>query len=289
MLVVSLSIALLVISGGVTLNLNADAQEDALTTEYDGLTNSFNENLKTIKTRDEYKKLLDEHNKALETLLGKVEQAGSADATKLLRGKLLFDLKKPAEAKTEFEALITKSSPLADKAKFEKVRVLIQAEKNHKDGLALFREIEKTVAKTNNYYWIIGDLAFSAEDDTIKEEFSHRFIKEVENVKEFQAYIPMAYNNLAEIKKEQGDLKKAIEILEKGISLTKDERGKQRLTSTLGLFKLYGSPAPEIAAKSWLNTTGNVALFEKPERKSGGYRFLGHLVRSLPQSHAHPC
>ncbi|MCP5048010.1 MAG: TlpA family protein disulfide reductase [bacterium] len=253
---VCLSLAIIVLINMIPAN--AQAEKDPLTTKYDGLGKAFMDKLKDIKTRDAYKKLLADLTQKLEALLAEVEKSEATDATQLLKGKLLFDLKKPDEAAKVFEALIQKNSPPAsaavvNAAKFEKVRTLLAAKKLE-EGLTLFREIEGTVEKSQDYFWVMAEFAFSAKDAETKEKYSRKFIEEAGDGREFEGYKAMLYENLANIAKNGGDIKKGIKILENAITKAPNPRGKKELESALNRFKMYGNPAPEIKAEKWLNS-----------------------------------
>lgn len=233
--------------------IGEETQKDPLTTEYDTLQKGFTEKLKTIKTRDAYKKLLNERIKGLEALLGKLEKAAPTDALELLQGKVLFELKKIDAAAKKFDGLIQKKSPLSNLAKFEKVKLLLRKDKIN-DALPLFREVEDSVEKDQGYFWVLLELGFSAKDIKAREEYSKKFIEAVGNLKQFENFKAMAYQNLANIEKEKGDLKKAVRILEKASAQFTSGQAKSQIESALAHLKMIGTPAPEISAGTWVNS-----------------------------------
>ena len=108
---------------GIAL-LGNDNSGESLQSEYETLNKKFTEKVKTIRTRDAYNKLVNEHKNGLKSLLEKVEKVTLTDELELLKGKLLFDLKKTDEAAKIFEKLVKKQSAVTNRAKFEKVRLI---------------------------------------------------------------------------------------------------------------------------------------------------------------------
>jgi thiol-disulfide isomerase/thioredoxin len=232
----------------------AEGKENSLLVEYDSLNNKLEETMKTIKTRDAFKALMKEHTEGLEALLKKVEGAAPTDETELVKGKILFDLKKIDEAAKIFDDLIQKQSPLATRAKFEKVRLLLTQEKLE-EALPLFRQVENSVKKDRDYCFVLLEFAFSARENKISEEYSYKFLKAVGEAKEYENFKTMVYGNLAKIEQEKGNIKKGVEILEKAIDSAASEEAKEDLKASLKQLKLFGVAAPEILAEHWLNST----------------------------------
>jgi len=170
-----------------------------------------------------------------------------------LKGKLLFDLEKTDEAAKVFENLIKKQSAVTDRAKFEKVRLLL-GNNEIDQALLLFREVENKVNKDNNFFWVLLELAFSAKENKDKEEYSYKFLKAVGGNKEYERFKVMVYSQLAQFEQEKGNVKKGIEILEKALSEASSPEAKAELKASLIQLKLLGSPAPEIDAEAWVNS-----------------------------------
>lgn len=237
---------------GITLLGNENPGE-SLQAEYETLNKKFEEEVKTIRTRDAYNKLVNEHKNGLKSLLKKFEKVTLTDELELLKGKLLFDLKKPDEAAKIFEKLVKKQSIVTNRAKFEKVRLLLGNNEIDK-ALPLFREVEDSIKKDNNFFWVLLELAFSAKENKDKEEYSYKFLKAVGGAKEFERFKVMVYSQLAQLEQEKGNVKKGIEIIEKALSDVTLPQAKAELTSSLKQLKLLGSPAPEINAETWVNS-----------------------------------
>lgn len=229
-----------------------EEQASNLQAEYESLHKSLEEKTEIIKSRNAYKKLIKEHTTNLEMLLEKVKSAAPDDQLELLKGKLLSDLEKKGDAARVFDGLIQKQSPVANRAKFEHVRLLLEENKID-DALPLFREIEDSVEKNKNYFWVLLDLAFSAAQVETKEEYALKFINAVYNLKEYEHFKAMTYSYLAEIEKDRGNLKKGIEILEKAAAEFTTERSRGQLRTALKRMKMIGAPAPGLLAETWIN------------------------------------
>lgn len=232
--------------------LAEEEQSTNLQAEYESVHKSAEEKAKTIKTRNAYKKLIKEHTANLEMLLEKVKSAAPDDQLELLKGKILSDLKKKGAAARVFDGLIQRQSLVANQAKFEKVRLLLEENKID-EALPLFRGIEDSVEKNKNYFWVLLDLAFSAAKEETKEEYSLKFINAVGNSKEYENFKAMTYKYLAEIEKDRDNLKKGIEILEKAAAQFTTEQGRGQLRTALKRMKMIGAPAPELPAETWIN------------------------------------
>ena len=237
---------------GIALLGNENTGE-SLQAEYETLNKKFEEEVKSIRTRDAFNKLVNAHKNGLESLLGKFEKVTLTDELELLKGKLLFDLKKTDEAGKIFEKLIKKQSAVTDRAKFEKVRLLL-VNNEIDQALPLFREVEDKVNKDNNFFWVLLELAFSAKENKDKEEYSYKFLNAVGGAKEYERFKVMVYTQLAQFEQEKGNVKKGIEILEKALAEASSPGAKAELKASLIQLKLLGSPAPEINAEAWVNS-----------------------------------
>ncbi len=232
-----------------------ETNTDQLTAEYETLQKNLEEKIKTIRTRDAYKKFLDERKQELEALLKEVEGAEVTDPVLLLNGKILLELEKYDAALEKFEGLIKKesSTSMAAAATFGKVMILIQKNKAD-EALALFSQIEDKIKKEKNYLRIIFEFSFSAKDVNKRVSYSKKFIEAAGDAVEFASFKGYAYENLASIEKEKGNLKKAVEILEKAVGQMKSVRVKKSLESTLKQLKMLNSQAAEISAENWVNS-----------------------------------
>ncbi|MCP5104101.1 MAG: redoxin domain-containing protein, partial [bacterium] len=245
-----LLLAFFIITNGVVV-FGEDGGD--LTAEYEALQKNLAEKAKAINSRDTYKKFMEERKESLNALLQKVESAKADDSVVLLNGRLLLDLRKWDAALEKFEVLIKKNSPRVVDAKFGKIKILLQKEKTEA-ALALFEEIEAKLEKDKKYFRAIYEFAFSVKDVNKRIAFSNQFIESAADTKEFTMFKGYMYENLADIEKNKGDVKKAVEILEKGIEQMKEPRSKRSLESVLAQLKMLNGAAPEINAEQWVNS-----------------------------------
>jgi thiol-disulfide isomerase/thioredoxin len=229
------------------------ADTDPFTTEFEALDKKFKEKLKTISSRDAYMALLKERNKELEALLNKMAGAALSDPQVLLQGKIFSGLRKYDQALEKLDALIKKNSPVMNAAKFDKVKILLATNKT-KEAIPLFEEIESKVKKDESYFQVIFRIAYSAEAVEKRQAYSQKFIAAVGDNEKYIRYKAMMIENLATIEKGKGNLKKAIEILEKGIKQITHPEAKGSLEGTLNQLKIINNPAPEISAETWFNS-----------------------------------
>jgi len=246
-----LSVSMLLFLG--VLLVGAGGSTDPLVAEYDGMQQTLEAKMKTINSREAYNKLMEEHNAGLEKLLEKAGKAAPTDGVAMIRGKVLFDLRKVDEAQVVFDGLITKKSALADAATFEKVRILL-SKQNADEASALFSTVENKVEKNDNYYWVIMEFAFSLKEVKDKQSYSQKFLSLVKGNPKFDRPKLMIIENLADMAKEQGSVADALKILEEALVDASDE-DKGNLTKIIKKFKLLGAPAPEIRAVDWFNGT----------------------------------
>ncbi len=228
-------------------------QPEALVKEYEALQVEMGKKLKAVDSKDAMKQLRKEKKQKEEALLAKVNAAGDGDSLLLLKGKLLYSLRKPDEALAAFNQVIGKNSPLAADAKFEKLKIL-QRKGRDKEALALYKEIEPTIEKDDNYYRVVMEFAFNAPDTEDRIKFSKLFIEGADNTEGTKRMKGYVFQNLAGIMKDKGDLAKAMEILETAIKSMEGTKAVRSLEAALKQLKMVGQPAPEISAENWLNS-----------------------------------
>ncbi len=263
----TLMLAAAVFTGALFSAAPGDAQPFAK--EYNAINDTFKEGMKDVKTRDAYHKLLKEKTIGLEGLLEKIKDIKDNDEIDLLAGNILLDLNKKDPALAKYEALIKKNSPHAAAATLGKTRILLGGQK-YDEAFELFKTIENKVEKDDNVLRVMFELSFEIKDPAKRADYSQTFIDAASGKKEMARYTAMMYENLANISKEQGDVKKSIEILEGALAKLEDPRAKSSIEGALKQIKLLNQPAPEIEAQVWANgealtlasLKGNVVLID---------------------------
>jgi len=233
--------------------LNA-TEKDPLTVEYETLNKKFQEKMKTVNSRESYNAALTERTKDMEAFLKKVEANAPGDSQVLLSGKVLLELRKQDEALQKADTLITKKSPLINEAKFLKTKILLQKEKI-KEATALFAEIENKLEKTQEYLELMFMIAYSTEDNAVKMAYAKKFITLAGDKPELSPYRAQMYQEMATIEKDSGNMKKAIETLEKGLVGLTDPQSKRQLEGALTQLKMIDNPAIEINSETWYNSS----------------------------------
>ena len=224
-----------------------------LAEEYKAINNTFKEGMKDVKTRDAYRKLLKAKKEGLEGLLAKIKDIKGNDQIDLLAGDILLDLNKKEPALEKYEALIKKNSPQTVLATFGKVRVILKNQK-YKDAFELFKTVENKVKIDDNYLMVLLELSYEIKDLDKRAQYSQKFIDNAGDNPAMARYIAMMYENLANISKEKGDIKKSVAILEGALEKLENPRAKSSIEGALKQIKLLNQPAPEIEAQVWANS-----------------------------------
>jgi thiol-disulfide isomerase/thioredoxin len=228
-------------------------KEDLLTPEYETLKSELETRMESIKTREEFKKFQEDKKIKLEALLKKAQEAKGPDSLVLLKGKLLFDLRKYDESLTTIDPFLKEESELTTDAKFLKVCVLSRKNKTQ-DAITLYKEIENSLVKSNDMIDLLVNFSYSAPNKEDKIYFTNKAIAAIGNNKTYERHKCYMYENLASFEKADNQLEKAISILEQGAGTIKDEKNKNILLSTIKQYKMINTQPPEISAETWLNS-----------------------------------
>ena len=153
-------------------------------------------------------------------------------------------------------------------------------------GRAAVPQVEGKVARTPDFFEVAMALAFEAPDDAMRQEYCRKLLAATDLPAKFFEYRVYLVTTLAEIEVKKRDFAAAKKILQDGLKTYTGEREAKSLQSALKQLEFLGKPAPAIAAEKWLNSAP--LSLERPQRQGGGHRFLGPLVRPLPQGHPHP-
>jgi len=234
----------------------AGENADVLNKEYQAIEKKYEEKMQEIKSREQYQALLEEWKTEMDSFLKKVEAGKPSDQLELLKGRVLFEMKKTDDAVKIFDALIAKKSPVAQEAKFGKVRILLRS-RDVENALVLFKEIEKVIVVDKEYAMVLLELSFTLKDEKARDEYSQKFLATAEKIKEpgLDPYVAMIYKQIADKEQAKGNAKKAIEILENAQKKLTDEEAKKQLESAIKQCKMVGQPALEINAADWLNSS----------------------------------
>ncbi len=231
----------------------AEEKGDDFKTAYENLQKDLKTKRAAVKSRKAYNEYRKFQSESLKGLLIKIEKRDGVEGKSFLKGKILFDIGKYDDALAIFDNHISKNSEFSLKAKFYKVKILQRKEKNN-DALVIFNEIESKLKPSAKLIDVLMNFAFSLEDENLRAKYAKNLIKIAGDKKEFQNNKAYMFELLANIEKDKGDLKKAIQILENGLKQVKGDRAVKSMKSTINQLKLIGKPAIELTAKNWINS-----------------------------------
>lgn len=247
---VSVILTFIVLMGSQCSN---QKRSDSPVDEYHSITRNFLARSEKVRFKQDYIILIKERNVLLKKLLGRLPKHPSEDRLELIRGKILFDLKKMQDAAVIFEYLINKQSSLTDQAKFEKVRIYLESQQ-HELALELFQQVEKAVPRDKHFYDVIYRFAFQLKDLDKRWIFSQRYLHASREKKYLRSGIGSLYTNLAEIERVRFDKKKAIQTLEQALKQSLPSQDNRTILCYLKPLHLVGLSAPAVRAEHWLNS-----------------------------------
>lgn len=231
----------------------------SISQKYAGLTRTISARLDQAKSKPDYLSLMKEYNRIqnshkgeLETLLRQHEGSPANDDQQLLRGRILIELSRYAEADKLLDGLINRGSPQTSAAKLEKVKITIISGRLN-EALTLFRKIEPLIAHDIQYYSFAMVFATQSADVNVRREFSGKIISAKDLPAEMEARRPQIYANLAIMAWRSNEIERAREILNQALAISREPRMTQTLQARLKQLELIGQPAPAWTADVWLN------------------------------------
>ena len=235
-------------------SLNLLAQEKkSLTQQYETLTGELNAKMATIKTRQQYMEFIKERNEKLQNLLKIVTGVKSTDEQKIVHIKILIDTRKFDDALKLADEGIQKKSKQLVQFKFQKCRIFLGQRKGE-EAFAIFKEVDGKVKKDGTYYESLYYLMFSVADKGVQQKLALKLTKAKNLSLRQENYKANAYELLAERAKDKGDIKKAVAILNQGLSAVTGKQPKRMIESALKQYTLLQQPAPGVAAGTWYNS-----------------------------------
>lgn len=221
--------------------------------EYQAINDKYQAKLDSVRTREQYESVIQNLEKERQQLLEKYRNKSNSDQMKVMVSKVLIDMKKYEDALTELEPIIQSNSDLVIPAKFHKARAL-QDQGKVAEAHELFKQIKNKVEKDRDYYELLFNFAFEAEDLSDRKAYSKELLAQEQWPEELIRYKSYVYSNLSQIARSEGDLEEAKSILNTGIKDLEASGNVGSLESTLDLVNMIGKPAPELSAKTWVNS-----------------------------------
>lgn len=222
--------------------------------EYVQIKETYNEQVKSVTSREQYMSLQNEKTNSLDELLKKYDSAVSSDEAELLKSKLLLEMSKLKEAEEKIDRLIRDESRVINEARLAKVQVLIYRQ-NPGEALPILKEIEEKVKPGLELFSAYLYFALYSPDSSVTEEYARKFLNATGIPRELTTYNADVYRKLATLALRRSDPAEAKEMLEKGIAAAEDPGKKSMLEGELIQLRLVGNPAPPIAAETWINST----------------------------------
>ncbi len=222
--------------------------------EWESINRKYEMRLETVRSESEYRQLLGERKAEYESLLQKYQGKGDYDELNLARVEVLISLERYPEALQKVDKLVASTQPaVADKAKFQKVRILLEMGRAA-EAYPIFKEIKNSVEKNDQYFEVLFNFAFEAPGREDREQCSRELLAMPDWPKKWLRYKGYIYENLAAIARQKGDVEGSKKILQDGIADLQKTGDPGSLQSTLKLTGLIGKPAPELTAKTWINS-----------------------------------
>jgi len=236
----------------LTTACNNDKAAKEFKTKFDNVKSEYYTKIKTVKSREEYQKLMSETKRKIKNLLKENENV-NGDLMELYKLDALLELEKADEVIKKADELAKKSPQLKDEALLNKVNALLMKKKT-KEAFELFKSIEKNLKPSDKLYEAYINFAFDGPTDKDKEEYCNKFLAAKDAPERLTQYTNYVYLTLAYIAKDNGDIEKAKSILKDAINKLKDEKAKNSLKSELDNLDKIGKPATEIKAPVWINS-----------------------------------
>ena len=222
--------------------------------DYDTLMQSLQQRQKTIKTRDAYKKFLDEMKKQMKDLIAKYDVNKMTDEEKLLAAELYNSIN---NGKMALKTLNMIKKPAAlDQDKLNQAKAVAYFEMDDLKNAAKYLDL---VSKTSDNYarnaFNFGYMLMGKNKYKEAIPFLEKAIK-APKLNPMTAYY--AYDSLALAYEQIGDINKAKETINAALnSNILPEQIKKRMKPKLVQFELTGKPAPELSGvDKWINTKG---------------------------------
>jgi len=232
----------------------------ACTARYDRVLGGYDVKIRNSRPGRELDDLITAYDRAraekkaeLEKLLRTGDQRASSGELELLRSKIMIETGRPADAEKIIDRLSLGRSDLALEAKLQKVLIhLIQRRSDA--ALALFIEIEPQVKKDAQFFRTCLALSRSDIEARVREDYALKFLAGPELPAALQSYKTAVYEDLAILAKNDRQLERARNYLQKALALDGDPASRKIEEAALAQIDLLDRPAPSLQAETWLNS-----------------------------------
>ncbi len=231
-----------------------------LTSRYDRLKDQLNEKMRNSPAQpqraqfiEEFNRMQGERQREFEALLKKSGDLKPGDALDLVRSKIMIEISRFDDAEKIIDRLGGRQDGLGAEARMQKV-VLHLIRRNHSQAALLFREIEASAPRDDQFYDICLALAFSHPEPPVREEFSNKLIDMPQLPGHIQALLPRIHANLAMLAKENRQIAKAGAHFDKALAMVADPSLKTAWESERGQLTMIDQPPPPLDVDNWLNS-----------------------------------
>ena len=231
-----------------------------LTSQYDLLKDQLNDKMRKSPAAqqrdqfiDEFNRMQGERKRELEELLQKSAAFNSSAELELVRSKIMIEISRFNDAEQIIDRLGKRQDGLGAEARLQKV-VLHLIRRNYPEAARLFREIEATVVRDNQFYDICLALAFSHPEIAMREEFSQKLLDMPQLPDHIQTLLPRIHANLGMLAKENGQIAKAGTHFEKALALVSDPSLKTAWESERQQLTMIDQLPPPLDVDHWLNS-----------------------------------
>lgn len=225
-----------------------------LAKEFTSIQEYFQKQVKLVKEKKDFTSLVNQKNKQYKKLLKKCDRAPASDITEIIKGKIWLQLSKPDKAEKAINPILNKETDYLNEAKMVKTQILI-SQKKIDQALDTFQQIESRVSRNLDFFAVCLFFSLNATDMHVKRKFSLKLLKAPDLPSEFNMFKGRLYSTLAAAAYQDNQLEEAKILLKKALELTGHPIEKNIFQSRLTQIELIGTPAPDIRADVWINST----------------------------------
>jgi thioredoxin-like negative regulator of GroEL len=226
---------------------------DHLAKEYQSIDESYHSRLSRVRSGQEHDELIRIRQKKLKKLLQKLENAPASDQSKIIQGKIHFDLDQTDQSLKIFNTLIRNNSRLSLEAKLGKVQIYL-AQQKMQEALRIFKSIENKYLPDRHYYHVIYQLSLHSIKTEDRWLYSHKYLKAARSRSYLRLQAGHIYTNLAAIEKQRSDPEKAIKLLERALTQPLNRVAQRTIRCYLEPLKRINTRAPQIDIATWLHS-----------------------------------
>jgi thiol-disulfide isomerase/thioredoxin len=230
-----------------------------LTERYDRLSDQLEERLRRADDpraveafSRELDRLASEKKREMAALLSRYEKAPGSDDLDLVRGKVMIEAGRYADAENLIVSLAAGRSPRAAEARMQ-LAVLHLVNRRYAEAAVLLREAAAGSATDAQYYNACLALAFSHPDAVAREEFTRVLLAAPRLPLRIEPMQGRLHANLAALAMEKRHAAEARAEMDRALALESDPARRAPLLLQKTQLALLDQLPPSLAADNWLN------------------------------------